>query len=75
MALAMEFQSQYGAKIRIFDDCMPKTPKEEARNRAQVQRAVVRCLEDGIRANGFEETRRRILEGPHAYLAQAGAAD
>jgi len=70
MAKVMEFTAGNGATVRIFDDCMPKTPEEESRNRAQVQRAVVYCLEDGIRANGFEETRRRILEGPHAFLAR-----
>lgn len=70
MAMVMEMKASNGATVRIFDDRLPKTPEEEARNREQVRRAVVRCLEDGIEHNGFEETRRRILEGPHAYLGR-----
>lgn len=66
MAMVMEFKCEHGGKVRIFDDYLPKTPAEEARNRTQVQRAVVRCLTETVQKYGVEETRRMILESPYA---------
>lgn len=66
MAMVMEFKGEHGGTIRIFDDYLPKTPEEEARNRAQVQRAVVRCLTETVQKYGVEETKRMIQESPYA---------
>ena len=62
MALVKTIQCKGGGTVRIFDDCMPKTQEERERRRAEVQRAVWRCLEEAVAAYGFEGARRRLEE-------------